>query len=297
MNERIRSRRRRTSGQRPERQSTDQSVATEKLQKVLADLGTGSRREMERWIEAGRIEVNGEPATLGCRVAEDDRIRVDGKMLGRRTANARILLMNKAEGVICTRADPERRPTCFDGLPKLPGGRWISVGRLDINTSGLLLLVSDGTLANRLMHPSTGIDREYAARVDRRLNDKQLAALRQGVMLDGDVASFSDIRYYDGQDRNHWYHLTLMEGRNREVRRLFASQGAQVSRLKRVRYGPVVLPSTLRRGRWMEVGRNDVASLYRLLRLKVPVLPPRSGRNPDAKSASVLIPYPELPGG
>jgi 23S rRNA pseudouridine2605 synthase len=297
MNGRSRSRRGRATDERRDRRSADQPVVTQKLQKVLADLGTGSRREMERWIEAGRIEVNGEQARLGSRVAEDDRIRVDGKLLGRRTANARVLLMNKAEGVICTRADPERRPTCFDGLPKLPGGRWISVGRLDINTSGLLLLVSDGTLANRLMHPSTGIDREYAARVDRLLNEKQLAQLQQGVMLDGEVVSFSDIRYYDGQDRNHWYHLTLMEGRNREVRRLFASQGVQVSRLKRVRYGPVVLPSTLRRGRWMEVGRSDVASLYRLLRLKVPVLPPQSGRNRDAKVGSVLIPYPELPAG
>lgn len=295
MNGRTRSRRRRTPDERQQRRSADQPVVTEKMQKVLADLGTGSRREMERWIEAGRIEVNGEPATLGSRVAEDDRIRVDGKALGRRTSNARILLLNKAEGVICTRADPERRPTCFEGLPKLPGGRWISVGRLDINTSGLLMLVSDGTLANRLMHPSTGIDREYAARVDRRLSETQLAALQQGVMLDGEVASFSDLRYYDGQDRNHWYHLTLMEGRNREVRRLFQSQGAQVSRLKRVRYGPVVLPSTLRRGRWMEVERNDVAALYRLVGLEVPSLRPYSARNRNAKPVSVLIPYPELP--
>ena len=297
MSGRIRSRRRATPDQRQDRGSADQPLVTEKLHKVLADLGTGSRREMERWIEAGRIEVNGKVATLGSRVAEDDRIRVDGKLLGRRTSNARILLLNKAEGVICTRQDPERRPTCFEGLPKLPGGRWISVGRLDINTSGLLMLVSDGTLANRLMHPSTGIDREYAARVDRRLDAKQLAALQQGVMLDGEVASFSDIRYYDGQDRNHWYHLTLMEGRNREVRRLFASQGVQVSRLKRVRYGPVVLPSTLRRGRWMEVERNDVASLYRLLRLKVPSLSPHSTGKRNAKPVSVLIPYPELPAG
>jgi 23S rRNA pseudouridine2605 synthase len=297
MNGRTRSRRRSTPDQRRERRSADQPIVTEKLHKVLADLGTGSRREMERWIEAGRIEVNGQPATLGSRVAPDDRIHVDGKLLGRRTSNARILLLNKAEGVICTRQDPERRPTCFDGLPKLPGGRWISVGRLDINTSGLLMLVSDGTLANRLMHPSTGIDREYAARVDRQLDAKQLAALQKGVMLDGEVANFSDIRYYDGQDRNHWYHLTLMEGRNREVRRLFASQGVQVSRLKRVRYGPVILPSTLRRGRWMEVERSDVSSLYRTLRLKVPSLPPNSARNRNAKTVSVLIPYPELPAG
>lgn len=295
MSGRSRSRRRQAPDERRDGPSTDQATVTEKLQKVLADLGTGSRREMERWIEAGRIEVNGERATLGCRVAEDDRIRVDGKLISRRGATARMLLMNKAEGVICTRHDPERRPTCFDGLPKLAGGRWISVGRLDINTSGLLLLVSDGTLANRMMHPSTGIDREYAARVDRRLSNEQLAALREGVMLDGELASFADIRYYDGQDRNQWYHLTLMEGRNREVRRLFESQRVQVSRLKRVRYGPVVLPSTLRRGRWMEVGRKDVASLYRLLRLPVPVLPTHPTRKRDAKVDSVLIPYPELP--
>lgn len=279
------------------RSVAEDAPTTQKLHKVLANLGLGSRRELERWIDQGRIEVNGEVATLGMRVLDEDRIRVDGKLVRRKTRAARVLLMNKAEGVICTRRDPEGRPTCFDDLPKLPGGRWVSVGRLDINTSGVLLLTSDGALANRLMHPSTGIDREYAVRVDRRLSEAQLAALGEGVLVDGEIARFSDIRYYDGHERNHWYHVTLMEGRNREVRHLFESQGVKVSRLKRVRYGPVVLLSALRRGRWMELEAGDVAALYKLVKLEVPLLPPRAGKSRGERSrGSVLIPYPDLPG-
>jgi 23S rRNA pseudouridine2605 synthase len=280
---------------RPHSASSKRSPAeaaghSEKLHKVMADAGLGSRREMERWIGAGRVTVDGAVATLGTRVGPNDRINVDGRPLPRRGGNiARVLLMNKADGVVCTRRDPEGRPTCFDGLPRLAGERWVVVGRLDINSSGVLLLTNDGALAHRLMHPSTGIDREYAVRVAGRLDADMECALREGVLLDDVIARFTDIEAHGGTGYNQWYHVTLTEGRNREVRRLLESQGVRVSRLKRVRYGPVVLPSSLRRGQWMEVGPDDVAELYRLLGLPRPRLGAVSRRTP-----SVLIPYPEL---
>lgn len=265
---------------------------TEKLHKVMADAGLGSRREMERWIEAGRVTVNGERASLGDRIGAEDQVTVDGAPLHHRTVStARVLIMNKADGVVCTRRDLEGRPTCFDGLPKLAGGRWVVVGRLDINSSGLLLLTNDGALAHRLMHPSTGIDREYAVRVAGTIDEDMERALREGVLLDDGIAKFTDIEKHGGTGYNNWYHVTLMEGRNREVRRLLESQGARVSRLKRVRYGPVVLPSWLRRGNWDEMSAADVAELYRILGLPKPRLEKRGARR-DA--GSVLIPYPEL---
>jgi 23S rRNA pseudouridine2605 synthase len=279
------------------RRAAPEAGTTEKLQKVLANRGLGSRREIEGWIEAGRISVNGRRARLGDRVGTDDRIEVDGKPLRRQGGlRPRVVLLNKAEGVVCTRRDPDGRATCFDALPKLASGRWVSVGRLDVNTTGLLLLTNDGALAHRMMHPSTGLDREYAARLDRRLDDGTEQVLREGVLLDDGVGRFSDIRYYDGTERNHWYHVTLMEGRNREVRRLFESQQIRVSRLKRVRYGPVVLPSALKRGQWLELSDEDVVQLYRLLGLPVPKLPAprRPAHRRPAKVRSVLIPYPEL---
>ena len=270
--------------------SVDRDDSRDKLHKVLADAGVGSRREMERWIVAGRVTVNGSVATLGERVGGDDRIEIDGAPLERRAATVtRVVLMNKADGVVCTRRDPEGRPTCFDGLPRLTNGRWIVVGRLDINSSGLLLLTNDGELAHRLMHPSTGIDREYAVRIAGKLDADMERALREGVLLDDAVARFSDIERHGGTGYNQWYHVTLTEGRNREVRRLLESQGVQVSRLKRVRYGPVVLPSTLRRGDWLEIAPSDIAELYRILGLPKPKLALASRRD-----ASVLIPYPEL---
>ena len=274
----------------PSKRTADSPNRSDKLHKVMADSGLGSRREMERWIAAGRVTVNGAVATLGARVEPHDRIAVDGDPLQQRAVTvARVLLMNKADGVVCTRRDPEGRPTCFDGLPRLPGERWVVVGRLDINSSGLLLLTNDGTLAHRLMHPSTGIDREYAVRVAGRLEDEMERALREGVLLDDVVARFTDIEAHGGTGYNQWYHVTLTEGRNREVRRLLESQGVRVSRLKRVRYGPVVLPSSLRRGQWMEIGADDVAQLYRILGLPRPKLGVASRR-----VASVLIPYPDL---
>jgi 23S rRNA pseudouridine2605 synthase len=283
---------------RKPREPRSESEATEKLQKVLANRGLGSRREIEGWIEAGRVRVNGRHATLGDRVGPSDRIELDGKPL-RRPAQfrPRVLLLNKPEGVVCTRHDPERRPTCFDGLPRLAGGRWISIGRLDVTTTGLLLLATDGALANRLMHPSTGLDREYAVRTDRRLSAETEQVLREGVLLDDGLARFSDIEYYDGTERNHWYHVTLMEGRNREVRRLFESQQIRVSRLKRVRFGPVILPSALKRGQVHELGNEDVQQLYRIVGLPAPTLdvPRRPAQRKPPKLKSVLIPYPEIP--
>lgn len=273
--------------------AADPAPATEKLHKVMADAGLGSRREMERWIEAGRVTVNGSTATLGTRVADDDKIVVDDKPLLRgRAVAARVLIMNKAEGIVCTRRDPEGRPTCFDGLPRLATGRWVVVGRLDINSSGLLLIANDGALVHRLMHPSSNLDREYAVRVSGLIDEDMQRVLREGVLLDDQVARFTDIARHGGSGQNHWYHVTLMEGRNREVRRLLESQGIRVSRLKRVRYGPVVLPGALRRGHWQEMSPADVTMLYRIMRMPLPRLPAQpAGRTAE----SALIPYPALP--
>ena len=263
-----------------------------KLQKALADLGLGSRRRIEQWIAAGRVSVNGEPALLGQRLGRDDLVALDGRRISRRRPGlSRVLVLNKPEGVVCTRQDPEGRPTVFDGLPRLQGGRWVAVGRLDIQTSGLLVLANDGELVNRMMHPSTGLDREYAVRVDGRLDDEQIGRLIEGVMIDGRRHAFTDLRHYDGRGRNHWYHAVLMDGRNQAVRKLFERVGHPVSRLKRVRYGPVFLPSTLRRGGCAELNERDLKALYALLRLR-PNLPRRPRK--EAKG-SLLMPYPKLP--
>lgn len=254
---------------------------------------------MEQWIGEGRVAVNDEPAHIGQRIGPADILAVDGKRVGRAPASGcRVLVMNKPAGVICTRHDPERRTTVFDDLPPLRGGRWISIGRLDVQTSGLLLITNDGALANRMMHPSTGLDREYAVRVTGKLGNEQLAELTNGVLVEGEMLAFSDIQYYNGSGTNHWYHVVLMEGRNREVRRLFEAVGLTVSRLKRVRYGPVVLPSILRSGQVREMGRADLEALYALLGLPL-TLPRRQrerrGVKPE-REQSLLLPYPELPG-
>ena len=265
---------------------------SDKLQKVLASHGLGSRRQMEKWIAAGRVSVNGHTAKIGDRVDETDRVEVDGRRVASQgSQRPRVLVMNKREGVICSRMDPQGRRTVFDGLPDLRQGRWLSVGRLDINSSGLLLLTNDGTLAHRLTHPSTGIDREYAVRIQGMLSPEDMDSLLAGVEIDGGTRRFSDLRYYDGRGSNHWYHAVLMEGRQHEVRDLFGHCGHRVSRLKRVRYGPVVLPSWLRRGQVTEMDAPDLGSLYDLLHLPI-AKPPTSRR---ATSRSLLIPYPELP--
>lgn len=234
-----------------------------KLQKVLAEQGLGSRREMERWIAEGRVKVNGRVAKLGDRVIPSDKLSVDGQKLElpRAGQRVRVLLYNKPLGEICSRNDPEGRPTVFDRLPKLKHERWIAIGRLDINTTGLLLFTNNGELANKLMHPSAEVDREYSVRVRGQVDEAVLTSLREGVLLDDGPARFSDIVAGAGKGANRWYTVTLLEGRNREVRRLWESQGVAVNRLKRVRFGPVFLPSYVRRGDWIELERQAVADL------------------------------------
>jgi 23S rRNA pseudouridine2605 synthase len=243
---------------------------SEKLQKVLARAGMGSRRELEEWISAGRVKVNGQIATLGDRVTAADRITVDGKKLAAPSGKTghSILLYNKPLGEICTRNDPEGRPTVFDHLPKLQHARWVTVGRLDINTTGLLLFTTDGELANKLMHPSTQIEREYAVRVMGEVTDEMLRKLTRGVELEDGIARFDGISDGGGEGANHWYHVVIQEGRNREVRRLWESQGVKVSRLKRVRYGNIQIPSYVRAGKFVELPAANAKALYELAGLR-----------------------------
>jgi 23S rRNA pseudouridine2605 synthase len=238
-------------------------VADEKLQKVLARAGIGSRREMERAIEAGQVKVNDRIAKLGDRVTPEDKIFVDGKRVVLRTeaTRRRVILYNKPEGEICSRSDPEGRRTVYDSLPALKGERWISIGRLDFNTSGLLLFTNDGELANKLMHPSSVIDREYLVRIQGNVDDEMKRALLEGVLLDDGVARFTDIVDGAGESRNRWFYCVVMEGRNREVRRLWESQGVKVSRLKRVRYANIFIPSHVRVGQWTELSEREIADL------------------------------------
>jgi 23S rRNA pseudouridine2605 synthase len=242
--------------------------AGEKLQKVLARAGVGSRREMERWIEGGRIAVNGKVATLGDRVDERARISVDGRTLDPAPAvQTRCILYHKPTGEVCSRKDPEGRRTVFERLPKLKSGRWISIGRLDFNTSGLLLFTTDGDLANALMHPSSNIEREYMVRVMGKVEMEMLHRMVEGVMLEDGMARFTDITDAGGEGINHWFYVVIMEGRNREVRRLWESQGLTVSRLKRVRYGEVFIPSRVKQGQWSEMETAEIKSLYRMAEL------------------------------
>ena len=243
---------------------------SEKLQKILAQAGVGSRREMERWIEQGRVKLNGEIAKLGERAESSDELKVDGITIDHTSKTARrVLVYNKPEGEVCTRTDPEGRPTVFDNLPKLKGERWIAVGRLDINTSGLLLFTTDGELANKLMHPSTNtVDREYAVRVAGEVTDEMIATLKKGVLLEDGMAKFTDVQFFDGDGYNQWYHVCIMEGRNREVRRLWESQDMKVSRLKRVRYGCIFLPKKVSAGKWIELGQRETNDLSALVGLE-----------------------------
>lgn len=236
----------------------------ERIQKLLAVAAiANSRREAERWIADGRIFVNGKKATLGDRADAEDDVRLDGRPVKLEDAgkSRRVLAYNKPVGEICSRSDPEGRSTVFDHLPKTRGERWINVGRLDINTSGLLLFTTDGDLANRLMHPSSEVDREYAVRVRGNVDEAMIARLKEGVLLDDGMAKFTDVQYFDGEGQNKWYHVVLMEGRNREVRRLWESQGVEVSRLKRVRYGCIFLPSHVPVGTWVELNQRDLNEL------------------------------------
>jgi 23S rRNA pseudouridine2605 synthase len=235
----------------------------QRLQKVLAQAGIASRREIEEMVIAGRISVNGLPADLGQKIGPGDRVKVNGKLIPLRFVQRtpRVLIYHKPEGEIVSREDPEGRPTVFERLPQIRKGRWIAVGRLDFNTSGLLLFTNDGTLANRLMHPRYELDREYAARLLGELTDAQIDELKAGVQLEDGTARFNTVLDAGGEGANHWYRVTLSEGRNREVRRMFETQGLTVSRLMRVRYGPVALPSRLKRGMWMEMPEAEVCAL------------------------------------
>lgn len=249
----------------------------QRLHKVLADFGFGSRRQIESWIEARRITVNGVAAERGQRWSPGDRVAIDGKpaLLERpRVALPRVLAYNKPEGEICSRRDPEGRPSVFDALPRLRAGRWVLVGRLDVNTSGLLLITDSGELANRLMHPGANLEREYRARVLGPVDEDMLARLREGIALDDGVAAFEDVRAEGGSGANSWFAVVLREGRNREVRRLWESQGVRVSRLKRVRFGPVTLGPRERRGTWRELDAGECAQLCRLVGLEQKPLVP-----------------------
>jgi len=237
----------------------------QKLQKVLANLGLGSRRKMERWIEEGRVTVDGSVATLGDRIRAGQSLRLDGKPLEvEASEQTRVLLYHKPVREVCSRDDPQGRKTVFERLPKLKSGRWISVGRLDFNTSGVLLFTTDGGLANALMHPSNAIEREYLVRVMGRVDEPMLERLKDGIELDDGPARFSDIQEGGGDGINRFFYVVLMEGRNREVRRLWESQGTTVSRLKRVRYGDVFLPSKLKKGQWLELPQRDVDVIYQM---------------------------------
>jgi 23S rRNA pseudouridine2605 synthase len=242
----------------------------ERLQKVLANAGLGSRREIEGWISGGRVLVNGQVARLGQRVLPDDRIKVDGRPVAKRRLEVperAVLVYNKPEGELVTRKDPEGRRTVFERLPKLQHGRWIPVGRLDINSSGLLLLTTDGELANRLMHPSQQVEREYAVRVMGEVSEEQLKQLTHGVELEDGPARFEEITEAGGSGINRWFHVVIMEGRRREVRRMWEAVGATVSRLKRVRYGSVFLDSSLKIRRWRYLSDDEINKLLQSMGL------------------------------
>ncbi|MDA8591083.1 pseudouridine synthase [Luminiphilus sp.] len=242
----------------------------EKLQKVLARIGLGSRRKLEESIKAGEITVNGSMAKLGDRVVAGDKIKFKGRPVANdEKLENRVIVYHKPVGEVCSRKDPEGRTTVFDGLPRLKSGRWVSVGRLDYNTSGLLLLTTDGELANALMHPSSRVEREYLVRVMGRVDEAMLQRLKSGVDLDDGAARFTDIQEggSDSEGINRFFYVVLSEGRNREVRRLWESQGVTVSRLKRVRYGEVFIPSKLKKGQWMELKPRDAEVVYTMAQL------------------------------
>ncbi|NWG87821.1 MAG: pseudouridine synthase [Hydrogenophilaceae bacterium] len=248
----------------PRRQQIEQP-SSEKLHKMLAAAGLGSRRDMEMLIATGRVSVNGQPVQVGDRVSPNDVIRVDGKVvrLPWEAANQpRILIYHKPEGEIVSRDDPQGRASVFDQLPKLRGERWIAVGRLDYNTEGLLIFTTNGELANRLMHPRFDIEREYAVRVlGDELSQQQMQALKQGVQLEDGLARVESISVSGGEGANKWYRLVIKEGRNREVRRLFEALDLTVSRLIRVRFGPISLPPRLKRGQRLELSAEEVAKV------------------------------------
>lgn len=244
---------------------------TDKLQKIIAHAGLASRREAEVWIKSGRVSVNGSIAELGDRAGPKDKIRVDGKILhvtAKEDFQRRMLAYHKPEGEICSRKDPEGRPTVFDTLPNVKNSRWINVGRLDINTSGLMFFTNDGELANRLMHPSHQVLRKYAVRVRGEVTDAIIKQLEKGVELEDGYAHFERVEDAGGEGTNHWYNVILREGKNREVRRLWEAFEIQVSRLHRIQYGDFQLPRSLKRGRYRDLTPQELAAFEELVGLK-----------------------------
>jgi len=261
----------------------------ERIQKVLARMGLGSRREIESWIKDERIKVNGKLARPGDVITSNDRVELDKRQIKfpkKADTRIKVIIYHKPAGEICTRKDAQGRTTVFSKLPRLKGARWVSIGRLDINTSGLLLFTNDGDLANRLMHPSSNIDREYAVRVIGRVDEAMLKQLQKGVELEDGPAHFSDIVDSGGDGANHWYHVTLMEGRNHEVKRLWESQGVKVSRLMRVRFGPIILPRRSRPGSVTELEGKDLDTLFEWANFK-----------PQVASSSIRVSRSTKPAG
>lgn len=245
--------------------------AKERIQKVLASKGVGSRRQIETWLVEGRVTVNGKLAELGCHIGTKDIVKLDGKLLRMNShsavdddsnkAKAVVLQYHKPVGELCTRRDPEGRATVFDNLPHLKGERWVAIGRLDLNTSGLLLFTNDGELANKLLHPSNQVERVYAVRVLGSVTEIILKRLLRGVRLEDGMAKFASIKDAGGDGANHWYHVTLREGKNREVKRLWESQGLQVSRLIRIQFGNIQLGRELRAGQYKILPHSTVKKL------------------------------------
>jgi len=257
----------------------------ERIQKVLARGGLGSRREIERWIDEGRLKLNHNIVKLGDRLKEGDHLQLNERVVHWEKfaiQPTRVLLYHKPTGEIVTRRDPEGRPLVFTQLPELLTARWISVGRLDINTSGLLLVTNNGELANRLMHPSTEVEREYAVRILGDVSDATLEKLKQGVALEDGIAKFDAIRFFGGEGANKWYHVIVNEGRNRLVRRLWESQEVVVSRLMRVRYGPIVLPDGLRTRDFYELTDKELDLLFEFAGLER-VEPESNGVKPEVR--------------
>ncbi len=248
------------------KKTIQKSIEKERIQKVLASLGLGSRRQIEAWIAEGRISVNGQIAKLGDTLSLRDTVSIDGQVVRRfepKRKRVRILMYHKPEGEICTRRDPEARRTIFESLPSLRNSRWIPVGRLDLNTSGLILLTTEGELAHRLMHPSFEIEREYAVRILGEVTPTMIKNLKKGVVVEGERYAFDEVEDAGGTGVNHWYKVVLREGKNREVRTLWESQGVKVSRLIRTRFGSVTLPRLLRPGKWRDLDVEEVRELVK----------------------------------
>lgn len=251
-------------------QSTASKDSRERLQKLLADHGLGSRREIEGWIQAGRLKINGQVAGLGDKACLEDKLELDGKVLrlfARVADKPRVILYHKAEGQICSRYSSETSESVFLNLPRLRTSRWVMVGRLDVGTSGLLLFTTSGELANKLMHPSSNIEREYACRIFGEVTPEQIKLMKQGIQdpdQEDQILKFDEIKYQGGEAKNHWYHVVLKTGKNREVRKVFESQGLMVSRLIRVRFGDLELPPRLKKKDYIELdAEKDFEFLYK----------------------------------